>query len=53
MGDKAFDTNAILTKAIPDATARVASLVQERYKPINRKLMIYDDYYVNLENKYE
>lgn len=42
---RAFDVEAILTKAIPSATERITSLVQEGYHPINRKLMIYDDYY--------
>ncbi|HYF82996.1 MAG TPA: GNAT family N-acetyltransferase [Clostridia bacterium] len=48
---KAFDVDAILTKAIPYATERTASLVQKGYQPINRKLMIYNDYFVNFENK--
>lgn len=48
---KAFDVKAILTKAIPNATERITSLVQKGYKPINRKLMIYDDYFVSFENK--
>lgn len=42
-----FDVQAILTKAIPDARERIASLVQKGYKPINKKVMIYDDYFVN------
>ncbi|MBU5437492.1 GNAT family N-acetyltransferase [Tissierella sp. MSJ-40] len=48
---KVFDVKAILTKAIPEATERITSLVQKRYKPINRKFMIYDDYFVNFENE--
>jgi [ribosomal protein S5]-alanine N-acetyltransferase len=47
----AFDVKAILTKAIPDAAERITSLVKKGYQPINRKLMIYDDYFVNLESK--
>lgn len=43
---KAFEVNAILTKAITKATKRIASLVQNGYKPINMKVMNYDDYYV-------
>lgn len=43
---KAFDIKAILTKAIPDSTERVTSLLQNGYQPINKKLMIYDDYFV-------
>ena len=48
---KAFDVEVILTKAIPDATERITSLVQKGYQPLNRKLMIYDDYFVSFENK--
>lgn len=48
---KAFDVKAILTKAIPDAIERITSLVQRGYQPINRKLMIYDDYFEKWENE--
>lgn len=48
---KAFDVKAILTKAISDAIERATSLVKKGYKPINRKFMIYNDYYVNFEDK--
>ena len=48
---KAFDVEAILTKAIPEATQRVISLIKKGYEPINRKIMIYDDYYMSLTNK--
>lgn len=41
-----FDVNAVLTKAIPDDSERVAALIEKGYQPLNRKLMIYDDYYV-------
>jgi hypothetical protein len=47
---KAFDVEAILTKAVPDATERIESLLQNGYRPINKKFMIYDDYYVNFNN---
>jgi len=43
---KAFNVHAILTKAIPEATKRIASLLHNGYQPTNRKLMTYDDYYV-------
>jgi [ribosomal protein S5]-alanine N-acetyltransferase len=43
---KVFDVEAILTKAIPGATERITSLIQKGYQPINRKLNIYDDYFV-------
>lgn len=42
---KAFDVNAILTKAIPTANERISALNTMGYKPINKKIMIYDDYY--------
>lgn len=42
---KAFDVEAILTKAIPKATERISSLVRNGYKSMDRKLGIYDDYY--------
>lgn len=48
---KSFDVEAILTKAIPSATERVSSLIQKGYKPINRKFMVYDDYYVKFEDE--
>lgn len=43
---KAFNVEAILTKAIPDATERIYSLIHNGFKPINRKLMTYDNYFV-------
>ena len=43
---KAFDVEFILTKAVPDATERIASLKETGYLPINKKLMIYDNYFV-------
>jgi hypothetical protein len=49
---KAFNVKAILTKAIPDATERIATLERMGYKPLNRKLITYDDYFVSFENKY-
>lgn len=42
---KAFDVKAILTKAIPTANERISALNKMGYKPINKKVMIYDDYY--------
>lgn len=46
---KVFNVEAIITKAIPDATERINSLLQNGYRPINRKFMTYDDYFVNRE----
>ena len=48
---KIFNVQAILTKAIPDANERCSSLVQKGYKTINRKFMIYDNYFINEGNK--
>jgi hypothetical protein len=42
---EAFDVNAILTKAIPLAGERIDALSKIGYKPINKKFMVYDDYY--------
>ncbi|MDF2671940.1 MAG: hypothetical protein K0R09_205 [Clostridiales bacterium] len=47
---KAFDVQAILTKAIPEDTQRINSLLQNGYQPINKKVMIYDNYFVNKKN---
>lgn len=46
-----FDLEVILTKAIPDATERVTSLLERGFQPLGRKFMIYDDYFVKFENK--
>jgi [ribosomal protein S5]-alanine N-acetyltransferase len=46
-----FEVEAILTKAIPSATERIASLLQKKYQPLNKKLMIYDDYFVRILDK--
>lgn len=48
---KIFDVKAILTKAIPNATERVSSLLKKGYLPLNKKLMIYDDYFINHSDK--
>lgn len=42
---EAFDVKDILTKAIPAAGERVRALSKMGYKPINKKFMVYDDYY--------
>jgi hypothetical protein len=46
-----FNVEAILTKAIPYAAERIASLGQKGYCPTNRKLVIYDDYFVRFNIK--
>ena len=43
---KAFEVELILTKAIPEAIERIASLKSRGYVPINKKFMVYDDYFV-------
>jgi len=43
---KAFDVDSILTKAIQSAAERIASLQSKGYVPLNKKVMIYDDYFV-------
>lgn len=48
---EAFDVEAILTKAIPDATERIVTITHKGYNPINRKLLTYDDYFVSFKNK--
>jgi ribosomal-protein-alanine N-acetyltransferase len=48
---KAFNVKAVLTKAVPNDSERIASLIKKGYKPINRKFMIYDDYYINYQSK--
>jgi len=42
---EAFNVKAILTKAIPIANERIVELNKMGYKPINKKIRIYDDYY--------
>lgn len=48
---KAFDVKAILTKAIPENIERIAALSKMGYHPVNRKVMIYDDYFVRFESR--
>ena len=43
---EAFDVKAILTKAIPETTERIAALIDKGFVPLNKKLVKYDDYYV-------
>ena len=43
---RAFDVKAILTKAVPAAAERIAALKETGYRPLDKKLMIYGDYYV-------
>lgn len=48
---RAFDVKAVLTKAIPEAVERIAALTKMGYQPVNRKVMIYDDYFVSFESR--
>lgn len=41
-----FSVEYILTKAIPNASERIESLKKNFYVPLNRKMMIYDNYFV-------
>lgn len=43
---KAFNVEFIITKAIPDAVERIASLERKGYLPLNRKLEIHDHYFI-------
>ena len=45
---KAFEVDSILTKAISNATERISSLKSSGYVSINRKFMIYDDYFIRM-----
>ena len=47
----AFDVKGILTKSIPSAINRTSSLLEKGYIPLNKKFMIYDDYYVKCCDK--
>ncbi|MDF2700402.1 MAG: hypothetical protein K0Q49_1960, partial [Haloplasmataceae bacterium] len=47
----AFHVHAIITKAISEDTERINSLVKNDFHPINKKVMIYDDYFVRFVNK--
>ncbi|MCQ4924033.1 hypothetical protein NE686_13105 [Tissierella carlieri] len=49
---KAFNVKYILTKAIPNAIERIASLVRKGYLPLNKKFVTYDYYFIR-ENTYK
>lgn len=42
----AFEVDSILTKAISNSSERIASLKSNGYAPINKKFMIYDNYFI-------
>lgn len=48
---KSFDVEAILSKAVPNAQERTKALSQNGYVPTEKKLMIYDDYFVKFLKK--
>lgn len=48
---KEFAVEAILTKAILGASERISSLEKKGYRPINKKFMIYDNYFVKIKNE--
>jgi len=41
-----FNVEYILTKAIPDAEDRIKALKKKAFSPLNKKLRVYDDYFV-------
>lgn len=43
---EAFDVKEILTKAISSAEERIAALLTNGYTPLEKKLMVYGDYFV-------
>lgn len=49
---KLFDVRSILTKAVPEATERTASLKEKGFVPLGKKLMKYDDYFVRDAEKF-
>lgn len=42
----AFNVSSILTKAVPEATVRIGALLNNGFKPLNKKFMIYNNYFV-------
>lgn len=48
---KAFEVNSILTKAFQNSTERITSLKSNGYAPINKKFVIYDDYFIRTDMK--
>jgi RimJ/RimL family protein N-acetyltransferase len=48
---KDFEVHSILTKAIPEATERIDSLKSKGYVPLNKKFMVYDDYFMRTNTK--
>ncbi|MBL4938271.1 N-acetyltransferase [Clostridium sp. YIM B02515] len=43
---EAFEVEAIVTKAVQEAVQRIASLVDNGYKPLKKKMIKYDDYFI-------
>jgi [ribosomal protein S5]-alanine N-acetyltransferase len=41
-----FNVKSILTKGFPTAKERIASLYNNGYRPLDKKIMIYDNYFV-------
>jgi len=44
---KDFDVEFIITKSIPAAAERIISLGKKGYKPIDKKFVKYNDYFIN------
>lgn len=41
-----FNVEIIMTKAIPDAVERIKALKVKSYSPLDKKMVIYDDYFI-------
>lgn len=46
-----FEVETIVTKAVPEANKRISSLINNGFKPLNRKFVKYDDYFIKVETK--
>jgi len=46
-----FDVEFILTKAIPEAENRVQCLKNNGYSPLNKKMIVFDDYFLSKKSK--
>lgn len=44
-----FEVEAIITKAIPEASVRTAALTQQGYQSVGKKVMMYGDYFVKFK----
>ena len=49
---KAFEVDAIFTKAVPEASERISSLIHKGYKPITEKFIIYKNYFMRVKKSH-